>query len=516
MAGHAMQKVLKFVYVALFLIASVNGSCASAASQTDWTNVRVIVYENRKAGKLLGCAEQHIREHIYARNIHKSLDAEGKWPFVVSAQSSIDKIVVAVDILAKKTDRNLIATAIERGLSDKPRFESIESEAWLVTVEEEAASARPQLADRLLWQLSSAPVALKNCRVKTPSEANLSNRDWKVGYHQIVFFDRQQIPDNNFSGGNSQGEAIESRGIFDTTVKGSVSRDDDPSKLTGDALFVGLIEPHNAERHIMAAAQIFLAMRDLAAPPPEVHPFGIGGFILFGKPEVLAKVSARMAMTVPEDLDSPANDAMLTSEISKARNYVCAVPYDQHPSIGSWADAVAFHPYFYFWTHEPACSRTNLNNWKLRPSTKIRSVQLYHQLVSSGSINGEPIKVKSLKYSFCYNYKNQNQEFNSVSRDTLFQAMRQYFRFDIGFVLDIKEKKLSQYCSKIGLIVPLQYHSKIEQEIARFNSKSKILRRRLRSAKIHKDCKEIYSNQCKLEDALGNSLVIGKISLEKI
>ena len=84
-----------------------------------WTNIRVAIAENREPGRMLGCAEQHIREHVYSRMVHSALDQGGPWPFVVNAQSSIDRIVISVDLLAKASQQKAITSLIEQGLRSK-------------------------------------------------------------------------------------------------------------------------------------------------------------------------------------------------------------------------------------------------------------------------------------------------------------------------------------------------------------------------------------------------------------
>ncbi len=473
---------------------------AQAKSSAKWTSIRIIIYENRSIGKQKGCSEQHVREHLYARNIHRALDKKGLWPFIVNARSSIDRIIVSVDLLAQPSDRFSITSTLKQGLTDIPSKALIASEIDLVAMENSATLARPQQADRLLWQLSPslAPQSLANCVSIFDPETDHPGNQWRVGRYQIAFFDslksalaEPQLPEIVYDS-NTDLTAVDTQGIYKLSIAAR-AKNGSTAASTDNALFLSLAGRQGAQDHVIAAKQIFITAQELGIPSKDIRPFGIGGFILFGKPDELSSFGKRLADARPE----AANDqALQIAAYRWARDYVCKIPRGFHMTVGALADSIAFHPYFPFWMDEPICKNENLDTRFSAQAKTNESLALNSQFLSSQPRTGDSYIAPYVSYRFCYGERDEDHRVTSISRSIFFAALRQYLRMDLGTVLDVRETEIEGVCSTLRMIAPSEHHDKIIEEMNSFSSASETFSKRLHAAQIAEHCSLDPTNLC--------------------
>lgn len=496
-----LMKIMFFTIRGMLLLAAVLATpYAQAKSSAKWTSIRIIIYENRSIGKQNGCSEQHVREHLYARTIHRALDKKGSWPFIVNARSSIDRIIVSVDLLAQPSYRSSITSTLKQGLTDIPSKALIASEIDLVAMENSATLARPQEADRLLWQLipSLAPQTLANCVSIFDPETDHPGNQWRVGRYQIAFFDslksalaEPQLPEIVYDS-NTDLTAVDTQGIYKLSIAAG-AENGSTAASTDNALFLSLAGRQGAQDHIIAAKQIFITAQEMGIPSKDIRPFGIGGFILFGKPDVLSSFGKRLADARPE----AANDqALQIAAYRWARDYVCKIPRGFHMTVGALADSIAFHPYYPFWMDEPICKNENLDTRFSAQAKTNESVALNSQFLSSQPRTGDSYTAPYVSYRFCYGKRDEDLRENAISRAIFFAALRQYLRMDLGTVLDIRETDVEGVCSTLRMIAPSEYHDKIIKEMNAFSPASETFSKRLHAAQIADHCSLDPFNPC--------------------
>jgi hypothetical protein len=381
----------RFICLAIALLFFVVPFGLQSAPVRDWTNIQIVIYENRLSGTRPECSDQHLNQRIYARKIHQNLDKKGRWPFVVDARSSIDKILISLKIRASTQDYAIIQSRLEEALHAPTSQALMAAELRLLSGDENARLSKPSQNEMFLQQLARTygPKLAIDCGT-IPGEnlALFGVKQNAMPAYQIFFLTEQQMlgtqavaarkPSKKYVGRLTQ--YVEPQGVYSRPIKEQTSGEDQETPPS-QTLFVALVGDYSAQQHIIAMAKISRAARDAGLASPDIRPFGIGGFLINAEPNALITLKKNLSNTIKVDTSDMNRFADILFSDATASSAIC------HARAGTdfqlWIETTLTHPYFEFWMNAPECKDDKNKLWDVRKKFYEKPTIFYTQFLVS-------------------------------------------------------------------------------------------------------------------------------------
>jgi len=464
---------------------------SAGEEQKEWLPIRVVIYESILENDDSGCARQHLGEHIYARSMHDALDKTIENPYTIHAFSSMDKIIISIDVFADPAALKEITRKIAAGLENRPSMAHIASEAILYFYEEKLLREKPVRAQEILSNLSVYN-GLSLHETCSPAhywnDPNYYAKKEPPDYVIYSFVDEKVA----ILSSKIQISPIDLPNIFNA-AKLTIS-DETTQSHAGEGmylliLFDGTLRAINL---IETVAGIYRSAIALRVKPFKVRPFGRGALIV----DASSADIDRLYDHLNKQKDFFESASVIESAIfgEMARAFVCTMPTRKKQDLMTWADLMTMSPYFEFSVYDDVCSSGETLKKLIAKEglSKIKDVKPIvvkkqaEKQQNDGKVGDKP----NIRFNLCFPRATHTNELlgNDEMMKIFGSALRQYLRMDAGLLLNASLTQGKGDCAIFAIVAPASNGKALSDALNSFDPASPKFQRRLLSSFMKRRC----------------------------